>query len=171
MLGNPDTSQTQGVFGAGFTFTGSNFSMNFDADLATWDSYNENTGGGTGYFDAFIVTVSTAGYYWQVPHTDPIATNASTWVWGGTNWNDGIQDHYITAPGGTDTISMSGAGTYYVSLVLDTQSAPDSDLLHPSSGTFHVNVVPEPETYAMLLAGLGLMGFVARRRRRGLAAA
>ena len=26
--------------------------------------------------------------------------------------------------------------------------------------------VPEPETYAMLLAGLGLMGFVARRRRR-----
>jgi len=23
---------------------------------------------------------------------------------------------------------------------------------------------PEPETYAMLLAGLGLMGFVARRR-------
>ena len=27
-------------------------------------------------------------------------------------------------------------------------------------------VIPEPETYAMLLAGLGLMGFVARRRRR-----
>jgi hypothetical protein len=30
--------------------------------------------------------------------------------------------------------------------------------------------VPEPETYAMLLAGLGLMGFVARRRQRNLAA-
>ena len=26
--------------------------------------------------------------------------------------------------------------------------------------------IPEPETYAMLLAGLGLMGFVARRRQR-----
>jgi hypothetical protein len=26
--------------------------------------------------------------------------------------------------------------------------------------------VPEPETYAMMLAGLGLMGFVARRRRQ-----
>ena len=25
--------------------------------------------------------------------------------------------------------------------------------------------VPEPETYAMLLAGLGIVGFVARRRR------
>jgi hypothetical protein len=31
--------------------------------------------------------------------------------------------------------------------------------------------IPEPETYAMLLAGLGLMGFVARRRQRKLAAA
>ena len=31
--------------------------------------------------------------------------------------------------------------------------------------------VPEPETYAMLLAGLGLMGFMVRRRQRKLAAA
>jgi hypothetical protein len=30
--------------------------------------------------------------------------------------------------------------------------------------------IPEPETYAMLLAGLGLMGFMARRRRKALAA-
>ena len=28
------------------------------------------------------------------------------------------------------------------------------------------DAIPEPETYAMLLAGLGLMGFVARRRRQ-----
>jgi hypothetical protein len=32
-------------------------------------------------------------------------------------------------------------------------------------------VIPEPETYAMLLAGLGLMGFMARRRQRSLRAA
>jgi hypothetical protein len=31
--------------------------------------------------------------------------------------------------------------------------------------TVGVAAVPEPETYAMMLAGLGLMGFVARRRR------
>jgi hypothetical protein len=29
-----------------------------------------------------------------------------------------------------------------------------------------VNSVPEPETYAMLLAGLGLMGCVGRRRKQ-----
>lgn len=39
-----------------------------------------------------------------------------------------------------------------------------------NSGAFNLDVsytaaVPEPETYAMLLAGLGVMGFIARRRR------
>ncbi|MEO8443102.1 MAG: ice-binding family protein [Betaproteobacteria bacterium] len=32
-----------------------------------------------------------------------------------------------------------------------------------------VGAIPEPETYAMLLAGLGLMGFVARRRKQNAA--
>lgn len=39
-----------------------------------------------------------------------------------------------------------------------------------TSGAFQVNAITanvlEPETYAMTLAGLGVMGFVARRRRR-----
>jgi hypothetical protein len=34
-----------------------------------------------------------------------------------------------------------------------------------------VTPIPEPETYAMLLAGLGLLGFAARRRRQKEAAA
>lgn len=34
------------------------------------------------------------------------------------------------------------------------------------SGGIILAVIPEPETYAMMLAGLGLMGFVARRRRQ-----
>lgn len=34
------------------------------------------------------------------------------------------------------------------------------------TGTIPTAAVPEPETYAMLLAGLGLMGMVARRRRQ-----
>lgn len=33
----------------------------------------------------------------------------------------------------------------------------------------YITPVPEPETYMMLLAGLGLMGFVARRRQKALA--
>jgi subtilisin family serine protease len=34
-------------------------------------------------------------------------------------------------------------------------------------GSYTVTAVPEPETYAMLLAGLGLVGAMARRRRKG----
>ncbi|MFX9665008.1 FxDxF family PEP-CTERM protein [Acinetobacter baumannii] len=33
------------------------------------------------------------------------------------------------------------------------------------SGALSVTPVPEPETYALLLAGLGLIGAAARRRR------
>jgi hypothetical protein len=32
-----------------------------------------------------------------------------------------------------------------------------------------IGAIPEPETYALMLAGLGLLGFVARRKRRVLA--
>lgn len=35
---------------------------------------------------------------------------------------------------------------------------------HDGSATFAVTAIPEPATYAMLLAGLGLVGFAARRR-------
>jgi hypothetical protein len=34
---------------------------------------------------------------------------------------------------------------------------------------FSVTPVPEPETYAMFMAGLGLIGFIARRRKNGQA--
>jgi hypothetical protein len=37
--------------------------------------------------------------------------------------------------------------------------------LDSASGNLTIAAVPEPETYAMLLAGLGLMGAIARRRR------
>jgi PEP-CTERM motif len=37
--------------------------------------------------------------------------------------------------------------------------------LDTSTGNLTISAVPEPETYAMLLAGLGLMGAIARRRR------
>lgn len=40
----------------------------------------------------------------------------------------------------------------------------------PPPGVTPVAPVPEPETYAMLLSGLGLLGFAARRKRRAAAA-
>ena len=47
-------------------------------------------------------------------------------------------------------------------------SGPQSDVFFDS---LSVNAVPEPETYALLLTELGLLGFMARRRKLKEAAA
>ena len=36
------------------------------------------------------------------------------------------------------------------------------------AGNFAIAAIPEPETYAMLLAGLGLLGFMSRRRKENV---
>jgi len=60
------------------------------------------------------------------------------------------------ANGGTANFSLNALGS---GLVL-----PDSAYLMSAAGYAALQAVPEPETYAMLLAGLGLVGFAARRR-------
>jgi len=65
------------------------------------------------------------------------------------------------------------AGSYYTIKVFGNSSVADASYQLKASGGFSNVVtftptslapVPEPETYAMLLAGLGLMGGIARRR-------
>ena len=160
-------TQPLGIFGAGFLWSGS-FAMDFDADLNTWDSYNSPTGPGTGYYDAFIVTASTAGYYWDSSPTDPILASSSTFVWGGDAWGDGTLETYITAPGSTDSISLVVVPLtdVYVSLVLDTMSLPHADDAYPSWGSFHVAPVPEPGTLLLLGSGLICLAFYGRRRKK-----
>jgi hypothetical protein len=72
--------------------------------------------------------------------------------------------------GGADTWNLFGNGL----------GGPGNYELLVSNGTNYVidvhgnmtlTAVPEPEIYAMMAAGLGLMGFVARRRQRKLATA
>lgn len=57
----------------------------------------------------------------------------------------------------TGTTAWTGPSTQSLNIWSGPNSTQDLGVFAP---------IPEPETYAMLLAGLGLMGFVARRRRR-----
>jgi PEP-CTERM motif len=50
-------------------------------------------------------------------------------------------------------------------LTVKGKSAAAGGTFASYSGTMNVTAVPEPETYAMMLAGLGIVGFLARRRR------
>lgn len=47
---------------------------------------------------------------------------------------------------------------------LTFSNIPSTDAFE--TGNFSVTPVPEPETYALMLAGLGALGFISRRRRR-----
>lgn len=75
----------------------------------------------------------------------------------GTYWlginhtvNDGIWTYAFSSNGISDAIQLDG----------DTVTNPDHRDM-----AFTISAVPEPETYAMLLAGLGILGFAARRKR------
>lgn len=74
---------------------------------------------------------------------------------------------YDGTTGSTPHSVLLSAGNYHFSV---TGSA-DGSAGGLYTLTSQVAVIPEPETYVMLLAGLGLMGFVARRRQKNLAAA
>lgn len=75
------------------------------------------------------------------------------------------------ATGATDSWSLAGttlaAGDYYVQV--------SGTAMSRAAGKYYADValapVPEPETYAMMLGGLGLLGFTARRRNKKLDAA
>ncbi|MDE2442461.1 MAG: PEP-CTERM sorting domain-containing protein [Betaproteobacteria bacterium] len=88
-----------------------------------------------------------------------VSINGNTAVW--TNWlNMGTTEAWslasTTLTAGIQHIVISGTGTGNVSGHLDFAS---------TAAPLPSAPVPEPETYAMLLAGLGALGFVARRRK------
>lgn len=66
---------------------------------------------------------------------------------------------------GSDQLALSSgpraAGPYYLQITGNTEGKTGG-----YTGSIFVTAVPEPENHALLLAGLGLMGAIARRRGR-----
>ncbi|MBK7007107.1 MAG: PEP-CTERM sorting domain-containing protein [Burkholderiales bacterium] len=72
----------------------------------------------------------------------------------------------------TPVVTFASSGAYSpLTSSLSTYSLPTTQSIHvgfsrmDSTDSYTIAAVPEPETYAMLLAGLGVMGAVARRRK------
>lgn len=98
-----------------------------------------------------------------------------------TFWGQYTESVYQQGSTATFTIKLGnvsvgentvGISSYYGSYdVPNGQSFVHNQYGNYTTFTSHavsaIAAVPEPETYAMLLAGLGLVGFAARRRRQG----
>ena len=69
---------------------------------------------------------------------------------------------------GQTSVTDLGSGYYRIDSFFDIYFELSDDFGNTwkqADAPMHVSGIPEPETYAMLLAGLGLVGFMARRRR------
>ena len=102
--------------------------------------------------------------------TAPVLTTSTQWnVSGLLNFSFSTFGSTTVANGGAGITEptfaiFSGAGTAYEFIIgySDGGAGADHDF---DDMVFGVNAaIPEPQTYALLLAGLGVMGFVARRR-------
>lgn len=123
--------------------------LNITSLTSTWTHNNANMNVLTGYritnvkFDGVSITSLAGG-----AHTPTNTTFTTTKTSVNESWT--LADVLLTA--GTHTIEVYGAYNLQPPTIGFT-------------GNLVVTPVPEPETYLMLLGGLGILGLAARRRK------
>lgn len=109
-----------------------------------------------------------------------VALAPGTYVLAGYGWTSDDPLHNSNVGGAPDIFNDGGGLLTYVGTRWGgggdpAGTFPLGNLNNPNNNNFFgaanmVFAIPEPEIYAMMLAGLGLMGFVARRRKQAAAA-
>lgn len=106
-------------------------------------------------------------FLWGSPDTYNQLTVVSTHVGGGPADTQTFSTATLGLPGdGNQSFSayvrfQGVAGSLITDLIFNNNPAINAF----ESANFTITPVPEPETYALMLAGLGVMGFMVRRRR------
>ncbi|WP_296509174.1 PEP-CTERM sorting domain-containing protein [Rhodoferax sp.] len=125
------------------------------------------------YADVFTVKVNNVAIGWGSFNLG--GGGSSGWFGTGTAVNSNGSSAAITGNGGTVTFSNVGvklnAGSNSIAFAYtpagsDNRGGQSFGDESWKVSTATVTAVPEPETYAMLLAGLGVMGAIARRRKQ-----
>ena len=131
-------------------------------------SFNGTVGGTTYLFKSLGTPVALiAGHQYSV--------QAFGYNTGDENYNTNFLPEVNNAPNDPTTTpitfnSMGGWLTNNNSRYGGATMGTGTAFAHSSAfgaGTLTVTAVPEPETYAMLLAGLGVIGFLGKRRNKG----
>jgi len=150
------------------------------SNLVSTNTYRSTTGSFTVSFDYYsscgAVTncggfLSTPAGNWSVSDTawgsDKLFADAAKWqhlsyTYSGTSSNAAFEIWNGSQHAKAADANGLGASFYLKDLVLTDNSVGAANGLVITS----VSAVPEPETYAMLLAGLGLIGATVKRRKR-----
>ncbi len=126
-----------------------------------------------------VTSTSTAGDWRSTPLIAPLVLVPADYVIGAF-YSDHDADHVFqivgaAAPGTVSTIpgvTFDESRFALFSFQFPRSHVPGNDgYFGPNLFTVAAPPVPEPKTYAMLMAGLGLLGLIARRRRKSLNAA
>lgn len=134
------------------------FSIIYTGNLYNNSSYQINQYTGTLFSNATESLGNTGGF--------PSTSNNYTWIQVSGDYNLQFSGTPFTVSWDTAKLNTSGTGEFQ--FVWGNGSGSTSNFhtflssVAVTDGT--VSAVPEPETYAMLLAGLGLLGFMTRRK-------
>ena len=168
-------------FGAGFGFPGNPFTR---GDVTYTSALNMTVGRGTTYSIGNSQTVISNNSWSPITGTiaparaytlfgfDAAVTSGPVDITITTNKNS-YSFSGLTVPNGSPNFAFegfeaTGTGEYFTAFAIySLGSGYLPGITNVAVGL--VNAVPEPETYAMLLAGLGVLGFMARRRKQNAA--
>lgn len=177
-MANTIVSQGLGIssYTASSTYLGNNPSLAFDGNTSTaWISNNFPLG----WVEVNLGQLTDISQLLLTVNQQPSPSNTIHEIWTSSSsigWNTSSASLAFTFSGNTyngQLLSTSFSNPLSAQYVqVRTTSSPswvawnEIQVLSPDK---IISSVPEPETYAMLLAGLGLLGFTARHRKNNIA--